>query len=326
MNVFVTGGTGLVGKVLVRRLVEAGHRVRALSRSDAGDAVLSSLGAEAVRGDLSDVRRWEASLAGIDAVIHAASPLPSWAPWSHFEEGIVDATRALADAAVRAGARRFVQLSSESVLQQSAPLIGVDPSTPAADHPNSFYGRAKKLAEEELLARSELEVMILRPTFIWGEGCAAFDEVVGKVQSGAFVWVDDGAAPFEAVHVETVAATAVAALTRGTPGVPYLVTDDEPITFREFWERIFALRGVESPRRSVPSWLVRPVAASLESLWRLAGARRAPPLTRFELAFAAMPRRYDVRRTWSELGIRPALSRSEGFDRLADSMRALRAA
>jgi nucleoside-diphosphate-sugar epimerase len=249
--------------------------------------------------------------------VHAASPLPSWEPWAHFEQGIVVATRALAHAAARAGVRRFVYLSSESVLQQRAPLLGVDGSTPVAARPNSFYGRAKKEAEAALRATSGLDVVILRPTFIWGEGCAAFDEVSAKVEQGLFVWVDGGRAPFEAVHVDTVVEATVASLTRGRPGATDLVTDDEPTTFRDFWERILALRGVPAPRRSMPGWLLRPMAALLEALWRGVGARRPPPLTRFELAFAAMPRRYDVSRTWSELGVRPVLRREEGFARLA---------
>lgn len=243
MNVFVTGGTGMVGKALVRRLVADGHRVHALGRSATAEALLRELGAIPVRGELANLEAWAEALVGMEAVVHAASPLPSWDPWEHFETNIVAPTGALARQAAKAGVRRFVYLSSESVLQDRAPL-------------------------------------------------------------------------FEAVHVDTVVEASVAALTRGTAGAVYLVTDDAPATFREFWERIFQLRGIPSPRRSVPSWLLRPVAATLQALWRAAGKRTPPPLTPFELAFASQPRRYDVSTTWAELGIRPALTREEGFARL----------
>ncbi|MDQ3263766.1 MAG: NAD-dependent epimerase/dehydratase family protein [Myxococcota bacterium] len=316
MNVFVTGGTGMVGKALVRRLVADGHRVHALGRSATAEALLRELGAIPVRGELANLEAWAEALVGMEAVVHAASPLPSWDPWEHFETNIVAPTGALARQAAKAGVRRFVYLSSESVLQDRAPLVGANASTPPARTPNSFYGRAKKAAEESLRSIPGLETIILRPTFIWGEGCFAFEEVGAKVESGAFVWVDGGRAPFEAVHVDTVVEASVAALTRGTAGAVYLVTDDAPATFREFWERIFQLRGIPSPRRSVPSWLLRPVAATLQALWRAAGKRTPPPLTPFELAFASQPRRYDVSTTWAELGIRPALTREEGFARL----------
>lgn len=316
MKVFVTGGTGMVGTALVRRLVTDGHEVHALSRSASGDETLAGLGASPVRGELGDVERWAGALEGIDVVVHAASPLAEWAPWKFFEESIVTPTRAIGEAARGAGVRRFVYLSSESVLQERASLIGANAATPPADKPNSFYGRAKKAAEAELRAINGLELVILRPTFIWGEGCAAFEQVKEKVEQGAFVWVDRGSAPFEAVHVDTVVEAIASALTRGRAGGIYLVTDDEPTTFREFWERIFALQGVAAPQKSVPGWLVRPVASVLEGLWRAAGVRSPPPLTRFELAFASMPRRYDVSTTWSELGMRPVIRREEGFARL----------
>ena len=55
----------------------------------------------------------------------------------------------------------------------------------------------------------------------------------------------------------------------------------------------------------------------LEGAWRAAGARKPPPLTRFELSFAAMPRRYDASRTWTDLGGRPVTTRQAGFERLS---------
>lgn len=317
MKIFVTGGTGFVGKVLVRRLVAEGHEVHALSRSASGDGVLGTLGAQPVRGDLAHVAGFAPALAGMEVVVHCASPLPSWEPWTHFEQDIVEATRALAQASREARVRRFIYLSSESVLQEREALLGVGFDAPAAQHPNSFYGRAKKEAEAVLRAMQGLDVIFLRPTFIWGEGCPSFAEVEAKVKAGTFAWVDGGEVPFEAVHVDNVVEAIVRALTRGQPGAAYLVTDGEPATFRAFWERVFAIQGVPSPRRSVPACVAHPTAAALESLWRAAGARRPPPLTRFELAFAAMPRRYDVSRTWADLGGQPVTSREAGFTRLA---------
>jgi nucleoside-diphosphate-sugar epimerase len=317
MHIFVTGGSGFVGKRLVARLTREGHHVKALSRSESSDRVLRERGAEPVRGSLEDVSSWESALQGAAAVVHTASPLATWGPWSLFERSIVDATRDLARASIRQNVRRLVYLSSESVLQDRAPLLDVDESFPPARSPNSFYGRAKKLAEGQLAGlASEIEAIVLRPTFIWGEDAPAFATVLAKVADGTFAWIDGGRAAFEAVHVDNVVEAVVDALTRGRPGEAYLIADGEASTFRAFWERVFAAHGVQAPRASVPGWVARPAAAALEATWRLVGAEKAPPLTRFEVAFAAMPRRYSIRKSRAELGFDTVVSRDEGFRRL----------
>lgn len=72
MRIFVTGSTGFIGTELVNELIAAGHQVRGLTRSDAGEEQLKAVGAEVLRGDFTDLDCLRGGAKGMDAVVHLA--------------------------------------------------------------------------------------------------------------------------------------------------------------------------------------------------------------------------------------------------------------
>src|SRR5881398_663502 len=93
MRVFVTGGSGFVGGRLIERLVADGDEVRALGRSDEAAEAVSALGAEPVRGDVTDESSIAAGAAGCEVAYHSAAKVEDYGPWEDFERVNVDGSR-----------------------------------------------------------------------------------------------------------------------------------------------------------------------------------------------------------------------------------------
>ncbi len=178
MNVVLTGATGFVGAVLLRRLLAEGHGVTALTRGPGGelpDSVtrrsVGELGPDLDCGDALD---------GADAVIHCAARAhimddPAADPLAEFRRVNTEGTLALARQAARAGVRRFLFVSSIKVngeaTEAGRPFTAKDIPAPA-----DAYGISKAEAEQGLLALARetgLDVVILRPVLIYGPGVKA---------------------------------------------------------------------------------------------------------------------------------------------------------
>lgn len=318
MNIFLTGASGFLGKSVLKKLISENHTVLALSRTPESDKLILSSGGIAVRGDLYKIKEFEVLLKDIDVVVHCAAPVEFWGPWEKFENGIVVSTSQLAEACAKKGVRRFIHVSSESVLQDKDSLLDIDETHPYPKEPNSFYGKAKKLAEQFLLSSTfPMEVIVIRPTFIWGPGANALKTIGDKVRSGEFMWIDHGRASFEAVHVENVAEIIHLALTKGKDRSIYFVTDEAPSNVKDFFTSIFQDLGLPRTNKSMPGWVASFAANIIESIWNILRLKSIPPLTRFDLAFVKMPRRYNITKSKVDLGYKPVVTREKGFKSLS---------
>lgn len=320
MKIFATGASGFVGQRLLKRLQqEGGHEVTALSRSPSKDAGLEALGARCVRGSLEDIADWSQALAGQELVVHLASPIAVWGDWEKdFYRPITLASEQLLAACNTAGVKRFIYISSESVLQGEGPLLDVDEAHPYPAEPNSLYGKAKMLAEIAIREASvSTERIILRPSYIWGKGGTQLDQVIAKVRAGQFVWADRGEPVMEMVHVDNLVEAILLAATKGKDGETYFVTDDAPKSAKAFLGELLRVSHAEAGGRSLPGWLLRPLAAVVEGGWRLLHLPGVPPISRFQLDFIALPRRYRLDRIRRDLGYEPVTNFQQGLEEMA---------
>jgi nucleoside-diphosphate-sugar epimerase len=162
----LTGATGFIGQCLLRELPKRGYRLRVLLRRP---SVVPMESASAVVGDLARPQNMAAALADVDAVIHSAglAHTMSGLPEDDYRMLNTQATIALARAAQRAGAKRFVFLSS--IRAQTGPAADHVLTEDLAPKPTDAYGRSK-LAAEQGLAELGLDWVALRLVLVYGAG------------------------------------------------------------------------------------------------------------------------------------------------------------
>lgn len=177
MTILLTGATGFVGRALSAALLATGVPVRAAVRGNSP----SPAGTQPCRiGDLDAHTDWQAALAGVDVVVHLAARVhlmhdTASDPLAEFRRVNVEGTRHLAQQAALAGVRRFIFISSIKV-NGEATLPGQAFTASDTPAPVDAYGVSKAEAEtalRELAAQTGMEVVIIRPTIVYGPGVKA---------------------------------------------------------------------------------------------------------------------------------------------------------
>ncbi|MBS0383878.1 MAG: NAD-dependent epimerase/dehydratase family protein, partial [Proteobacteria bacterium] len=279
-RIFVTGGSGFVGGAVIRHFVSKGDDVRAMSRSEKSDATVQKLGAAAIRCDLENVTAGH--IGNAEAVVHCAAFVEQWGPKDAWKRFNVDGTSRMLAAAKAAGVRRFIHISTESVLWRGQSLRDVDETYPLA--PNSPYPYAATKAQAEQLVKAAnapgFETIILRPRFIWGPGdTTLLPTIEHMAKTGGWMWVDHGRAMTSTTHIANLVHAVDLALTKGKGGEAYFILDEGVRSMHEMIAGMAAARGVTLPEKSIPAWLADAIGAACEGLWRTFPLKGEPPLT-----------------------------------------------
>lgn len=267
MRVFVAGGSGAIGRVLVPRLVAAGHKVAATTRSAAKATRIELVGARAVILDALDEPAVRAAVKAFrpDAVMNQLTSLPQRynprriGPWYDATNKLrVDGTRLLMRAAAEAGCRRFVYQSIAFMYALAGPSVLDEDAPVALDAPEPFAGVVRATLEGERMATSAESIrgVVLRYGQLYGPGTyfASDGDFARLARARMLPIVGGGRGIFSFLHVDDAATSAIAALERGI-GV-YNVTDDEPASAREWIPAFCAEVGARKPW-SVPAWPMR---------------------------------------------------------------------
>jgi 2-alkyl-3-oxoalkanoate reductase len=273
VRVFVAGATGAIGQPLVRMLLESGHEVTGMTRSEERAERLRAVGASAVVADALDAEAVREAMvaAAPEAVVHQLTDLPhefsmryGYGQTSRLR---TEGTRNLLDGARAADARRFVAQSIAFVYSAKAPAAA-DEDAPTVAGTSEFGEAVDAVLELEHAVTTEasMDGLALRYGFFYGPGTwfARGTKLARQVERRRYPIVGKGEGVFSFIHVDDAAAATIAALAEGAPGV-YNVVDDDPAAMRD-WLPVFTdALGAKPPRR-VPMWLARLVAGSNASM------------------------------------------------------------
>ena len=308
MTTLITGATGFVGSAVVRRLIDAGHQVRALARADSDRRNLDGLELDVVTGDLRDPASLARAVAGCSALFHVAADYRLWAPDpDELYRSNVAGTRDLMAAAADAGVARIVYTSSVATLGFNADGAPADETTPVGlDDMIGDYKRSKFLAEEavrRLVAEDGLPAVIVNPSTPAGPRDARptpTGRLIVEAASGRMpAYVDTG---LNIVHVDDVADGHLLAYERGAAGERYVLGGDN-MTLAEILGEIARLRGRAAPRIKLPHGLILPFAYAAEAWARLSG--REPFATVDGIRIAKKTMFFSSAKAQAQLGYSP---------------------
>jgi nucleoside-diphosphate-sugar epimerase len=249
MQVFVTGGTGLIGSAVVRELLDNGHGVVGLARSEASAAALTEAGAKAVRGGLADLEVLRAGAAGADGVIHLAFSNDFSSPEA-LAAGIAEEGAALASMGAE-----LVGSGRPLVTVSGTPWVAGRASTEAdplpLDGPVGGRGRSV-MAVLGLSERGVRSAAVRMPRTVHNQGDGGFAGLLTQIarQSGVSGYPGDGTQRWPAVHALDAAVLFRLVLEAAPAGTAWHAVADEGDAVHDIASVIGRRLGV--PVKSVP--------------------------------------------------------------------------
>jgi nucleoside-diphosphate-sugar epimerase len=233
----------------------------------------------------------------------------------------VTGTENVCRAALAAGVRRVVHMSSSSVYGMA---LGrpVDERFPLAPFPDPYpiTKALGDLAVQRMISEDRLPAVIVRPDQIFGPGDRLhFGRMADRLRAGKGVIVGSGRNALPFVYVTDVVEGLLLALDHEHAlGQAYNITNDRPLTQRELLSAIASELDAEPPRLHLPYRALYAAGYAAERLARLTPSRTRPPITRLGVAFFGTDNRHSIAKARSELGYTPRVVLRDGV-RLAAS-------
>jgi len=315
MKIFITGASGFAGGAIAARLVQAGHAVSGMARSQKSIDKLQSLGITPVSCELDNIEAKH--LTGVDVVVHCAAYVEEWGSEADYYNANVVGTQKVLDASKAAGVGRFIHIGTEAAFYKGQDMIKIDELASYAETSPYPYSRTKAEAEKRVLAancQTGMLTLSIRPRFIWGPGDkTVLPTIIQMIQGGKFAWIGGGEFQTSTTHVTNLAHAVELALVKGSGGQAYFVSDDSVEMMRDFVTRYVRTQGVEAPNKTIPRAVARFAARVIEPTWKLLFKGSKPPLVRFTVDMLSSNVTVSIEKARKELGYTPVMTVDEGM-------------
>jgi nucleoside-diphosphate-sugar epimerase len=311
---FVTGAAGFIGAAVADRFRTAGGEVRGVDLLERPEQGI-------VGGDITEPGPWQGQATGCELVVHTAAVVGMYSSPAGYWETNVRATRLALDAAVAAGAKRFVHLSS--IVVHGFDFEGeVDEASPV--HPNGVHYVDTKIASEQVVlaahAAGEIECTIVRPGDVYGPRSRPWTvEPIRLLKEKSLVLPAGGRGMHSPVYVDDlVNGIELASTEPEAAGRIFILTGSEGVPIGEFFGHYCRMLGIDSPR-TAPAAVARQVARAIDAAARLRGRRSE--VTGAAVDYLMRRGTYSIARAREILGYEPRHDLDAGMAKTEDWLR-----
>lgn len=309
MRILVTGASGFLASHLIRALRERGHSVRALVLPSSDTTLLGQAGVDIHTGDVRLPDTLAGAMRQVDAVFHLAAAIGVRRPLREYYAVNVTGTENVCRAAVAAGVKRLVHVSSTSVYEQGlgVPVNETFPLAPPPD-PYAVTKAAGDILVQRLIAEEHLPASIVRTSTIFGPGDHLnFGRIADRLLAGTSIVIGSGRNRVPIASVDDVVQGLLLVLEHEAAGQIYNITDDSCPTQAELLREIADQLGAGMPRIHVPYGLLYGTAFLAERLAQATRSERAV-VTRFGVLLYGADNRFAIDKARDELGYEPRVS------------------
>ncbi len=314
----ITGATGFIGRHLSERLLREGRKLKLFCRPESKHKLppFPQGSAEIVIGDLRIRDTINKAMHGVERVYHCAGHVLDWGSQETFHSTNVQGTEWLLEASVDRKIKRFVHLSSIAVFGVPSPPYFDDetPYNPGKD----FYSQSK--VEGESLAFKfhrdhGLPVVVLRPSVVYGPGSSWVEEPVRLIRKNRMFLIAGGKGTCHPCYIDNlIDAIILVSEHSGAVGQGYIVGDNQPITFDEFFNHLAKLVGAKPVNRSIPLFLSRIMASFFECSHKRLKIGDRPFLTHTAIDMVATQSTMSMNKICRELDYKPGISIERGME------------
>jgi len=314
LSALVTGASGFIGGRLAERLTaEEGVRVRGMVRNMKRAERLRGIPLEIVKADLLDLTSLREAVKGCALVFHCAAVVRETGDRNEFLQTNVKGTENILRVSLDAGVKRFIHFSSVAVYGMNPP-DRADETSPYQPCGN-LYCDTKIAAEKAVWTayqKADLPIVMIRPANVYGPYSNPWTiRPVKLINSRQMMLINGGNGICNYVYIDNlIDATLVAMKRDPSVGQVYLISDGMTVTWKEFFGYYAQMAGKKGIR-SVPQWLGKTIALSMEVVSKFTG--KPPKLTREAVRLLTRQARFSIEKARRELNYRPRYSLEEGM-------------
>jgi nucleoside-diphosphate-sugar epimerase len=279
-----------------------------------------------VHADLRDKSAVIDACANVEVVYHVGALSAPWGKRSDFFAINVGGTEAMIAGCVKHRVRRFIYVSSPSVVFNGHDQFNVTEEVPYPPRFASIYSLTKKLGEDAAnSAAANMETVILRPKAIFGPGDQSLlPRLISAARQGRLPQIGDGRNLVDLTYVENVVHALVVSLTASKAvGKTYTITNDEHVPLWEVIRVVLKRLDLSTQLRRVPLSVALAAADLMEMRAALTG--KEPLMTRYSAAILGRTQTYDIGAARRDLGYAPCVMFADGMERTIAALEAAEA-